>query len=178
MVKKTLPRKLSLDQLIAVAAVAISAVFLVAFGSQIVDILRWREAVADAERRVTTQQAEKAALQKQVGENVYRLVMPALRKLKHGGNQPHQRLIKVLENTLRELTSKFGSRIGADALGLTPRQVELCNMIRAGMSSKDIAATLGISVRTVETHRNTIRKKLGISAKDVSLVSCLQSLAE
>lgn len=43
---------------------------------------------------------------------------------------------------------------------LTPTEVKICCLLRINLSSKDIAAMLYISVRTVEIHRGRIRKKL------------------
>ena len=45
---------------------------------------------------------------------------------------------------------------------LSPREREVLRHIAEGSSNKDIAGTLGISVRTVETHRDSLMKKLGI----------------
>jgi two-component system CheB/CheR fusion protein len=45
--------------------------------------------------------------------------------------------------------------------GLTPRQHQIMDMVLAGHPSKNIAADLGISQRTVETHRASIMKKTG-----------------
>jgi hypothetical protein len=63
MAKKTILPKLSLQQMVAAAAVTISVVFLVAFGGQILEIYRLRGALATAETRVTASSAEKAALE-------------------------------------------------------------------------------------------------------------------
>jgi DNA-binding NarL/FixJ family response regulator len=49
-----------------------------------------------------------------------------------------------------------------DDAQLTPREREVTKMISAGMTSKEIASALGISVRTVETHRENILSKLGL----------------
>jgi DNA-binding NarL/FixJ family response regulator len=45
---------------------------------------------------------------------------------------------------------------------LTPRQLEVLILIVEGYSTKDIARTLGISVKTVETHRAQLMERLGI----------------
>jgi two-component system CheB/CheR fusion protein len=45
--------------------------------------------------------------------------------------------------------------------GLTPRQRQVMEMVLAGHPSKNIAADLGISQRTVENHRAAIMTKTG-----------------
>ena len=45
--------------------------------------------------------------------------------------------------------------------GLTTRQREIMELVLAGHPSKNIAADLGISQRTVENHRATIMRKTG-----------------
>jgi len=46
--------------------------------------------------------------------------------------------------------------------GLTARQIEVLQLIAMGGSTKDIADTLKISVKTVETHRAQLMDRLGI----------------
>lgn len=46
---------------------------------------------------------------------------------------------------------------------LTTREQDILLLIAAGKSNKDVASTLDISARTVETHRKNIKKKLGIA---------------
>ena len=47
---------------------------------------------------------------------------------------------------------------------ITDREREIVQLLAEGKSSKEIATILGISVRTVETHRATIMKKLGLKS--------------
>jgi len=44
----------------------------------------------------------------------------------------------------------------------TPREIEIIRLLAEGKSNKEVAALLGISVRTVETHRTNIMLKLGV----------------
>jgi DNA-binding NarL/FixJ family response regulator len=48
--------------------------------------------------------------------------------------------------------------------GLTPREREIVQLLAEGKSNKDVASVLGISVKTAETHRATIMRKLGFEA--------------
>jgi DNA-binding NarL/FixJ family response regulator len=48
---------------------------------------------------------------------------------------------------------------------LTPREKEVLQRIGAGRSNKHIARELGLSVRTVETHRLNIKRKLAIEGQ-------------
>lgn len=47
---------------------------------------------------------------------------------------------------------------------LTSREQTILLELAQGQSNKDVAQTLNISVRTVETHRKNIKRKLGISS--------------
>ena len=49
--------------------------------------------------------------------------------------------------------------------GLTAREQEILRFIAAGQSNKGIARELDLSVRTVETHRLNIKRKLGIEGQ-------------
>lgn len=45
---------------------------------------------------------------------------------------------------------------------LTPREREVLQLIAEGRSTRDIAAVLGTSIKTIESHRARIQRKLGI----------------
>ena len=48
---------------------------------------------------------------------------------------------------------------------LTPRESEILTALGRGESSKQIARDLGLSVRTVEAHRQSIKRRLGIEGQ-------------
>jgi DNA-binding CsgD family transcriptional regulator len=49
---------------------------------------------------------------------------------------------------------------------LTPTELRVCALIRCDLSTKEIAQMLGTSIRTVDTHRTRVRKKLGMGMSD------------
>jgi len=61
--KKTRTHRVALQRLIAVAAVAISVVFVLAFGGQILEIYRLRSTLAIADGRLEQLQREQVALE-------------------------------------------------------------------------------------------------------------------
>jgi len=69
----------------------------------------------------------------------------------------------------RYLVSDYMQRVGDQELAseqrdgrLTPRQREILQLIAEGRTTKDIARTLDLSVKTVEMHRAQLMDRLGI----------------
>ena len=55
-----------------------------------------------------------------------------------------------------------GNGAGPDVADLTNREREVLVLVAEGLSNKEIASNLNLGVRTVETHRERIMRKLGI----------------
>jgi DNA-binding NarL/FixJ family response regulator len=49
--------------------------------------------------------------------------------------------------------------------GLTHREREIMHLLGAGLSNKDIAARLGISLHTVKSHVHSVLEKLSLSSR-------------
>src|SRR3546814_4568822 len=49
-----------------------------------------------------------------------------------------------------------------DHIDVTPRQRQVLELIGRGKSTKEIASLMGISVKTVETHRARLMQSLGL----------------
>ncbi|PYX05619.1 MAG: hypothetical protein DMG85_15040, partial [Acidobacteria bacterium] len=45
---------------------------------------------------------------------------------------------------------------------LTAREREIVQLLAEGKSTKEVAVTLGVSVKTAETHRSNLMRKLGL----------------
>jgi PAS domain S-box-containing protein len=118
-------------------------------------------------------EVEKRKIKKDIETNINIVVSPILKKLAIEKASP--KYVNLLQYHLTKLSSSFGSKIKEINLKLTPREIEICNMIKGGLTSKDISNLLSISFRTVEKHRRNIRQKIGISNKDINLTSFLHN---
>jgi DNA-binding NarL/FixJ family response regulator len=66
----------------------------------------------------------------------------------------------VLEGYLDKSPKEKEPQGEAESLRLTSRQREIVQLLAEGKSSKEVAAVLGLSVKTAETHRANIMRKL------------------
>jgi PAS domain S-box-containing protein len=120
---------------------------------------------------------ERRGLEEKVLYNAKQLILPYVKKLKLQNLNPSARpLVAVLESKIKDLISPIGKNLGHSALGLTPMEIRVADLIQQGSSSKEIAAILGLSLRTIESHRKNIRAKLGLANKKENLRGFLLSL--
>lgn len=85
--------------------------------------------------------------------------------LKHAAGRE---LVEAIRETVagrRYVNPQLGAQLATEPEGppaeLTPREAEILGLIAAGYMNPEIAERLVISVRTVETHRAAIQRKLG-----------------
>ncbi|MBS1913824.1 MAG: tetratricopeptide repeat protein [Bacteroidetes bacterium] len=64
------------------------------------------------------------------------------------------------EPLLKDGDPQFTRNLLQRCPALTLAEIDVCHLVRRGFSNKEIAATTHTKVRTVETHRRNIRKKL------------------
>ena len=121
---------------------------------------------------------EKRQMAERVHANVARLVAPAVARLARPAlaAEARRRLLLVAQKHLEGITSSLGSTIRAVAPGLSPREIEVCDLVRVGLSIKEIASTLAVSPLTVERHRHNIRRKLGLAGSSTNLATYLAAL--
>ncbi len=121
-------------------------------------------------------EGEKENVKKAILDNIESNILPIVQRLRLSSNKAQEPLIEALENDLEEVTSEFAAEIKDKFRNLTPRQVQICRLIKNGYSSKEIAEAIGTSLLTVHKHREAIRDKLGIKGHSINLNSYLQSL--
>jgi DNA-binding CsgD family transcriptional regulator len=73
---------------------------------------------------------------------------------------------------LDKVSQEFAGRLTEKHPDLSVTELKICSLASINLSTKEIAALLNTSVRTVETHRYRIRRKLGLSA-DMSFTQFL-----
>lgn len=104
-------------------------------------------------------------------------LLPTLEKMScEASPQIRSSYREVLCEELNALTSGNGdgSRVDRDLLKLTPTEMEICQYIQAGRSSKEIADMMHSSFETIQTHRKNIRKKMGLKGRKTPLCTYLR----
>jgi len=120
---------------------------------------------------------DKARLEEKVLLNMRELASPYLEKLKKTALDARQTsFLEILESNLNDVISPFTHRLASTYLNLTPTEIQVANLIKQGKTSKEIAELWNLSSRTVEFHRDNIRKKLQLKNKKTNLRSYLLSL--
>jgi DNA-binding NarL/FixJ family response regulator len=91
-----------------------------------------------------------------------RNIIAAVEKLLH--HQPY--FSAQVSETVIEGFLRSGSHSAKDQTGprLTPREREVIQLLAEGHRNKKIAQRLGISIKTVETHRTTLMRKIGVKS--------------
>lgn len=121
-------------------------------------------------------ETQKTRLNDRIRANIFHLVTPLLNELLNRNSGKDRKIVELILKNLESVSSQFGSKISNKIYSLSSRELEISNMIKEGLSSKDIADILKIEVVTVSTHRNNIRKKLGIRNSEINLTTYLNSL--
>lgn len=119
---------------------------------------------------------ERKKIKENVLASVEDILIPIVRKLELKNPMGREKYLELLEASLKDMASSFVRKVVEPNLKLSPREVEICNMIKNGFTSKEIAGLLSISLYTVESHRDSIRRKLGINNKKANLVTLLKNM--
>jgi len=122
-------------------------------------------------------ETDKAEFEQTILSNVNELVMPYLEKLKNRlSDETTKSYLNILESNLNDIISPFLQRPSIKNSRLTPAQIQVANLVKEGKTTKEIADLLGLSQRTIEDHRKSIRTKLGIVGKNINLKSFLTQM--
>ncbi len=87
-------------------------------------------------------------------------VLKAIRKVLDGGVYLSERLSSQILREFVDGTDAQVEKFGIETL--SDRELEVFELIGRGHSTRDVASRLGLSVKTIETHRAHVKQKLKI----------------
>ena len=118
----------------------------------------------------------KIELEEKIIFNVRELISPYIERVKKSRLDDRQKTyISIIESNLNDIISPFVHGMTTKYLNFTPAEIQVTNLIKQGKTTKDMAQLLFLSPKTIEFHRDNIRKKIGIKNKKVNLRSYLLS---
>lgn len=122
-------------------------------------------------------QEEKVEMGRYIHDNIAKIVMPLIYEVERQLLPNRFKLFDLIKRQLEELTSPFVSALSRDFQRLTMTELQICNLILKGMSSKEIAKVRGSAPATVHRQRDRIREKLGLRNQSINLEMFLQQYA-
>jgi len=135
------------------------------------------QANAALETVVRNRDEERTRFERQIILNLQRLVRPHLERLAGTGlDRRQQAHLEAVEANLAKITSPLTGRTSSAYSALTPKEIEVAKMIRAGRTSDQIAEKMSVTPAAVKFHRNRIREKFGLKNRGANLRSFLLSL--
>jgi len=118
---------------------------------------------------------EKQEIYQDINLNVEKVLMPILQALAATLSPSQKKYADILRTSLEEITSPFINQLSRSYRSLTPTEIAISNMIRNGMQTKEIAEARGVSMATINRHREKIRRKLNITNQNINLATFLQA---
>ncbi len=134
---------------------------------------------ANMSLRILIKQLSDAQSEERVGNmpNLKELVMPSPEQLDAILDSPNER--GYLENimlNLNRVTSNFSKHLAQMNLGLSPKEIQVADLIRIGLSNKESAIQMNVTKSTIEFHRDNLRKKLGLKHEKKNLRAYILAL--
>ena len=120
---------------------------------------------------------DRDGIEEKVVANVGELVLPFVRNLKESELNSQQKInIDVIEKNLLSIISPFSRTLSTKYLSLTPQEIQIAVLIKEGKNNREIADVMNLSRRTIESHREHMRRKMGLKHKRANLRSHLLAL--
>jgi DNA-binding CsgD family transcriptional regulator len=104
-------------------------------------------------------------------------VEPYLTKLAGAGlDESQAAYLGILKSNLEDIASPLAKKLSSEQYRLTPKEMHVAMLIREGKTTKEIAELMHSSARTIEFHRENLRKKLDLRTRKSNLRSRLLTL--
>lgn len=119
---------------------------------------------------------EKQSILRDIQTNVEKVLLPIVDGLAAEVSGNHRNYVDLLRDNLEQIASPFIGHLSQKHASMTPTEIGICNMIRNGLGTKEIARVRRVSPTTISRHRERIRRKLGITNDRVNLRTYLLTL--
>ena len=129
--------------------------------------------------RVILRESEitKDELEKNVLSNIKDLLLPYLTELDSRLiDEDQQFFMDIIMENINEIISSFTRKLKLEFEDLTPKEIQVADLIKQGRTNKEIAKLLHITTSGVDHHRRNLRKKFNIKGKKNNLRSHLQNM--
>ncbi len=121
---------------------------------------------------------EKKMIGSSIQAKIDKIITPIFYALEADMDERQKKYLSLLKKNFQDIVAPFAEGHQDILTRLSPVEVVICDMIKNGLSSKEIANLRGITHATVGRHRENIRHKLGLANRKVNLVSYLNSRME
>ncbi len=119
---------------------------------------------------------EKSGIEKTISYKLEKIILPGLEKIHQEPSvEVRNTYVNVLREELISLTRGFAHQLDGRLLALSRTEMKVCQLIKIGYSSKEIAIKMNLAYDTIQTHRKNIRRKLGLRGRKINLYSLLAS---
>jgi len=128
---------------------------------------------------LTLIEKEKQKISENIKRNMGLVLHPLIDQLRINATGSQKDILDIMVNRIGHIAREVGvvEQFDSFELNLTRRQILICEMIRDGMTSKEIAQALNCAPSTINNHRNIIRRKLKLSGSSTNLQAFLNSPA-
>ena len=119
---------------------------------------------------------EHSEIRREIAAKTVETVLPLLKKAQSRANGSTRDYMETAQANLLDVFSEHPHDSILTTAKLAPRELQIVHYIRQNKTTKEIADLLGLSVRTIESYRENIRKKLRITNKKKNLKKFITSL--
>ncbi len=116
-------------------------------------------------------------IEEEVLSTLKKMVVPYISKIKKAEiSADVKEYLETLETNLKHVASPFTRKLSYEYIALTPKEIQVANLIRDGKSTKEISEELNMTKGSTEFYRNNIRDKIGLRGKKIRLREHLLTL--
>ena len=120
---------------------------------------------------------DKKNFEDNISVNMKKMVLPYIKKLETSTNKESQKFyVDEIKKNFADIANPFINKLSSKYSSLTPKEIQIALLIKEGRTTKEISLLLNVARGTIEFHRNSLRKKLGLTNTSTNLRSYLLSI--